>query len=872
MRHDILIAVGQYDAASVTDITACERDIAALAKRLATIPSMDGESPLQTIVSTATRLDAAYKTNILTSLEQALAPVTPADTILVAFSCHGLTVAGTNYLLPADGSPDDVEKCVPFEWVKGLLDGATCRFKVIIVDACHSGDSRMVFKKGVKFGFDDESVVAALIAESRGVLYASACGHDQYAYIRPDGVESVWMHAISSNLARRSGAECGGAIVVNDVIADAAVETSGYVRQYFKAEQTPFSFFRAEGVIPLGMSSGTSAADLKPQSLGALTRDAFRRQFEAAFGHSMPLEFDVGAEARLAEEGWSLAVVIHIGPSKLRGRIGVLFDAMTQEAPTMDDLEALQRVAERRSLDFVVVPRDDWPADLRRRAATFGRIRLAELPRFAPVGPTLFRDYFVPAEHARDDIVQANCNSTGLLTDMGKLFHIVLADLAAPTYDEQYGDASFGTQRAMAFEEELVDSTIARMDQTKNAVDLGCGTGRHTFRLAERFDKVAGYDFSPGMIRVATEKKRQMIVDEGRTLEIDFEVRDIEEEPLQFEGGTLDLVIGCFGMGSFIRDPVPFLSGIKEQLRPDGKLVLSFYNADALVYQAPPPWRDNALSAALVPGRDELEVTLPGGERFRIFCRPYRFDLLKGQLSRIFDTVKIWSCPAFASFLPGDFFVRGPNSVVARSVIESVDRNLAVRADLPIGAYFTAVCTKTMDDKAPSHTRVASQAILSLRGEKALLSELSGKKISFERIEHRRVRNVDDVRRELGVDGSNLVKAILAVEKDGAAAPVVLVLQGSRRLDIEKVSRWLGLTPRQWRFATQKEVQRVYGLEIGGVPPFGYKDEVRIGFDVALSRESAAICGIGNPQCSIRLKMADLIAIAKAEIADISSP
>lgn len=871
MRHDVLIAVGEYDAAEVTDIKCCERDISKLAAHLANIPTVDRESPVQTVISTAHGRAIGYKPIILSRIEDALKSVSTEDTLLLAFSCHGLTASGANYLLPTEGRPDDLESCIPFDWLKEFLDNVDCKFKIILVDACHSGDSQMVFKKGVTFGFDDRTAVDALVRNSRGVVYASACGHNQYAYVRPDGEQSVWFHSVSTRLATLSAIGQSEPILMHDVITEAAVRTSTFVRQHFDADQTPFYFQSTEGLISLGIAVGARSANTQAPSLAALTRDSFRKQFEEAFGKTMPVEFDAHSEQRLAGEGWELALVVHVGPSNLRGRLAVIFDSITTDDVTLDYLQEIQRAAERHALDRVILPKDSWLADLCRQADLLDRLQLVELPRFAPSGPMLFRDYFIPSEHDRSDVVQANCNSQSLITHMGKMFHIVLADLAAPTYDDHYGETAFGTERAMAFEEDLVNSTIARMEHTNMAIDLGCGTGRHTFQLADRFDRVVGYDFSQGMIRIANEKKRREIVEKGRTIDIEFDVRDVEEEPFQFDAGSLDLVIGCFGMGSFLREPVPFLAGIKEQLRPGGKLLLSFYNADALVYQAPPPWRDNALSAVLVPDRDELEVSLEGGERFRVFCRAYRYDLLKGQLSRIFDTVQIWSCPAFASFLPGDFFLRGPNSTVARSVIASVDRNLAVRADLPIGAYFTVLCVKADDASSNGTMRAESRDILALHGEGELLSDLARRKIEYELIEHRRVRNVEDVRRELGVDGHTLVKAILAVEKDNGGVPVVLVLQGSRRLDVDKVSRWLGRTPRQWRFATQKEVQRVYGLEIGGVPPFGYSSDVRVVFDAALAREETAVCGIGNPRCSLRLDMNDLVSIAKAEIADIST-
>jgi hypothetical protein len=100
-------------------------------------------------------------------------------------------------------------------------------------------------------------------------------------------------------------------------------------------------------------------------------------------------------------------------------------------------------------------------------------------------------------------------------------------------------------------------------------------------------------------------------------------IQDVDDFPVDYDPNTVDLVTACFGMGSFIENLVPFLTNIKDQLRPGGKAAISFYNREALLYSVPPPWRDCSLSAVLRPEREELHVTLLSGDKFRIFCRAY---------------------------------------------------------------------------------------------------------------------------------------------------------------------------------------------------------------------------------------------------------
>jgi prolyl-tRNA editing enzyme YbaK/EbsC (Cys-tRNA(Pro) deacylase)/SAM-dependent methyltransferase len=878
LRHDILVGVGSYDDPQIAALPCCENDIELLALSLGAIPATSGEPSRQTVVTTRGQLATCYKANLLSALENSLEPVSPEDTVLLALSCHGLVAEGRNYLLPADAHIDNLETLIPFAWVKELLQNVNSQFRIVLVDACHSGDATITLKReGFRLGFDEGTAVADLLRSSKGVAYASACTHDQYAYLEPDEKYSVWMHNIATRLETLGAAAAGEVVLIEDVLPEAALQTSSVVESYHGRTQTPFYAVKVEGVVPLGLATGSRSrvtGKISPREIARATLQAFEHRFHESFGTSMPVEFDTKAERVLEEEGYPLSRVIHVGPRHQQVRLAVMFDSMLAPKVHLEDLHVLQSLAERHALDRLIVPREVWHAELRRPASQLRRLHLLELRQSPANAPKLYRDFFVAPNRPEWESVRANENADVVLTQMGKLFHIVLADIAAPTYDADYSRSAFGTERAMLFEEEILGSTVARLTESKLAVDLGCGTGRHTFQLAKRFERVIGYDFSSGMIEEANRKKRQLLVAGGEGGRMEFEVRDIEDEPPDFEPNSVDLVVGCFGMGSFLEDLVPVLAGVKEQLRPGGQLLLSFYNADALVYHTPPPWRDTSLSATLVPGRDELEVTLPTGEAFRIFCKPYRYALLKSQLSRLFDSVRIWSCPAFSSFLPNDFFSHGPQSELARRVIGDVDHELARRSSLPIGAYFTAVCTKGVVPTAELPIQ-EGKSILAAKGEAELLRLLTESSVEFGLVSHARVRNIDDVRRELGVDPSTLAKAILVVvragDDGGEDSAAVLVLQGSRRIDPDKVSALLHRNSRQWRFATQKEVKSLYGLEIGGVPPFGYSPEIIVIFDSSLVNEPEVVCGIGNPLQSVRLSTRDLVRVAKARVADIAA-
>jgi trans-aconitate methyltransferase len=93
-------------------------------------------------------------------------------------------------------------------------------------------------------------------------------------------------------------------------------------------------------------------------------------------------------------------------------------------------------------------------------------------------------------------------------------------------------------------------------------LDLGCGTGHLTARIAEAGAHAVGVDRSPEMIRQATEKYPSLR----------FEVMDAREIALD---GKFDAVFSNATL-HWIKEPERVIAGIKKLLRPDGRFVAEF--------------------------------------------------------------------------------------------------------------------------------------------------------------------------------------------------------------------------------------------------------------------------------------------------------
>ncbi|HSI90012.1 MAG TPA: class I SAM-dependent methyltransferase [Adhaeribacter sp.] len=140
----------------------------------------------------------------------------------------------------------------------------------------------------------------------------------------------------------------------------------------------------------------------------------------------------------------------------------------------------------------------------------------------------------------------------------------------SPYYHLLYSNRDAG--EAQLFLDNLLDHLHPKPDAT--ILDLACGKGRHAIHLNQRGYDVTGIDLSPQSIAIAKQAENE---------KLHFAVHDMREV---FRSGYFDFVLNLFtSFGYFASETenVVALKAIAASVKPGGKLVIDFLNAEKVV-------------------------------------------------------------------------------------------------------------------------------------------------------------------------------------------------------------------------------------------------------------------------------------------------
>lgn len=93
---------------------------------------------------------------------------------------------------------------------------------------------------------------------------------------------------------------------------------------------------------------------------------------------------------------------------------------------------------------------------------------------------------------------------------------------------------------------------------------------------------------------------------------------------------------------------------------------------------------------------------------------------------------------------------------------------------------------------------------------------------------------------------------------------VMCVLPGDRKIDFKKLKSVLGV--KELALADPVEVERVVGVKIGAVSPFGNLSGLRMLVDESLLDNEEIVFNAGLHERSVRMKLGDFLSLVKPEV------
>lgn len=476
-------------------------------------------------------------------------------------------------------------------------------------------------------------------------------------------------------------------------------------------------------------------------------------------------------------------------------------------------------------------------------------VLFVEVPDKKEIDDTKSVHHFIPIEgNNLTHSLRINLIAERLIKRLRKMFHLILSEIAAPIYQEHYSNAKVATREYMRFEADQINQLIKKLKgegRNQIAIDVGCGTGRHSFPLARHFETVYAYDFSPNMINEANKTRK-----DNDAANLFFLINDFEYEELINEEqfyGKCDLVVASFGMGSYVEDTSFMLRRFYDWLKPGGWIFLSFYNGDSITFSIPSNWGDSSLSAQIDRENNSLEVHLTSKARFKIFCKVFDKGI-EGEINRIFHIDSITTYPMIAAILPNNFLEHESE----HSPLIVADRTLSEAKQSRHGYYATVTAHK------PAQVTQGYANIQSL---------LTQSQAEYEIIRHRPVLSIEDVQKQLEKETAYspkcLIKTILMnIRKTDDF--IAILIQAEKRLNIEKIAELLGVNRYHINFAREKEIPRL-GFPLGGIAPFGFEPNINIVkfVDTAIVNRRCQwfYTGIGDNRKTLKIKRQDFLKI-----------
>lgn len=153
-------------------------------------------------------------------------------------------------------------------------------------------------------------------------------------------------------------------------------------------------------------------------------------------------------------------------------------------------------------------------------------------------------------------------------------------------------------------------------------------------------------------------------------------------------------------------------------------------------------------------------------------------------------------------------------------------------------------------------------------GVEELKSYLADLEINAEILEFKeKVKTVDQAAEVLGVTKDQIIKSLMFI--DALGEPVIAIVSGDQKVDNKKLAKVIGTIG--VRMASAKEVKKYTGYVIGGLPPIGYKQKIKVVMDEKILEKDFVYGGGGTENHLLKISPKDILRLTSAVVAKIGT-
>lgn len=146
-----------------------------------------------------------------------------------------------------------------------------------------------------------------------------------------------------------------------------------------------------------------------------------------------------------------------------------------------------------------------------------------------------------------------------------------------------------------------------------------------------------------------------------------------------------------------------------------------------------------------------------------------------------------------------------------------------------------------------------------------ILRELRETKTTFQHITHKET-NPEKIAKELGINVNQGIKCLIIRGKKSKKNYLVCV-RGHQRVDLNALE---GIFGEACELEKPDVIKERYGLDVGGVPPFGKLLGLDVYFDDDILNCQHIICSCGPLKESLRMHLIDLVYFARPIFAKLA--